>query len=100
MTQRRVQSAIFRKRIRALLLPIGLSCATLVCLAQIAPAPGPDPFGGGPGAFPGAGPSDPGVQSDNRGTGASLVTPANDPGGYVAFFQDAQTRFAAEDNVT
>ena len=61
MSQRRVQSASFRKRIHALLLPVGLSCATLCCLAQIAPAPtsATGQFGGGPGGFgggPGGGP--------------------------------------------
>ena len=97
MTQRRVQFANFRKRIHAVLLPIGLLCATLCCFAQFAPSS----FGPGPGIFPGrGGASDPGVQNDNRGTGASLVTAANDPGGYGAFFQDGLTRFNAEDNVT
>src|SRR5262249_31748019 len=65
--------------------PIGLSLVVLGCFAQF-------PGGGG-------GATDPGVQGGNRGTGASLVTAANDPGGYVAFFQDGQTRFKKVDNV-
>ena len=37
--------------------------------------------------------TDPGVQSGNRGTGATLINPANDPNGFYAFFQDGFTRF-------
>jgi hypothetical protein len=40
------------------------------------------------------------VQQGNRGTGAALVTPANDPGGYVALFQDGQKRFQAVESVS
>src|SRR5215469_17209420 len=71
---------------RVLWLPI----AGLCCFAQFQGGGG---FGGGEGA------TDPGVQQGNRGTGAALVTPANDPGGYVAFFQDGLARFQAVDAV-
>jgi len=37
--------------------------------------------------------TDPGVQSASRGTGASIINPANDPNGFYAFFQDGQSRF-------
>ena len=37
--------------------------------------------------------SDPGVQHRNRGTGATLIDPKNDPNGFFAFFQDGRTRF-------
>src|SRR5215475_9536091 len=86
----------FPKSIQALRVPIGLS---LVVLCSVAQTTQPTNFGGGgPGGGFG-GPTDPGVQGGNRGTGAALVTPANDPGGYVAFFQDGQTRFKAVDAV-
>ena len=32
--------------------------------------------------------TDPGVQSAGRGTGATIIDPANDPNGFTAFFQD------------
>jgi CxxC motif-containing protein (DUF1111 family) len=37
--------------------------------------------------------TDPGVQSANRGTGATLINPGNDPNGFTAFFQDGLARF-------
>ncbi len=37
--------------------------------------------------------TDPGVQSANRGTGATLINPGNDPNGFTAFFQDGLNRF-------
>jgi CxxC motif-containing protein (DUF1111 family) len=37
--------------------------------------------------------TDPGVQSGNRGTGGSIINPANDPNGFYVFFQDGLTRF-------
>jgi len=37
--------------------------------------------------------TDPGVQSGDRGTGATLIDPKNDPNGFLAFFQDGSTRF-------
>jgi len=82
------------KLVPVLGMPIGLSLAALCCLAQ-SPSASTGLSGGG---F-GGGPTDPGVQGGNRGTGASLVTPANDPGGYLAFFQDGQARFEAVDAV-
>ena len=35
--------------------------------------------------------TDPGVQSGNRGTGATII--ASDPNGFLPFFQDGQNRF-------
>jgi CxxC motif-containing protein (DUF1111 family) len=37
--------------------------------------------------------TDPGVQSAGRGTGATIIDPANDPHGFTLFFQDGLTRF-------
>ena len=37
--------------------------------------------------------TDPGVQGGFRGTGASIINPANDPNGLTNFFQDGFTRF-------
>jgi CxxC motif-containing protein (DUF1111 family) len=37
--------------------------------------------------------TDPGVQSGNRGTGATLINPADDPHGFTAFFTDGLARF-------
>jgi CxxC motif-containing protein (DUF1111 family) len=37
--------------------------------------------------------TDPGVQSASRGTGATIINPANDPHGFTAFFQDGLARF-------
>jgi CxxC motif-containing protein (DUF1111 family) len=37
--------------------------------------------------------TDPGVQSGNRGTGATLINPADDPNGFTAFFEDGLGRF-------
>jgi CxxC motif-containing protein (DUF1111 family) len=37
--------------------------------------------------------TDPGVQSASRGTGATIINPANDPNGFTAFFQDGLARF-------
>ncbi|HEX8814425.1 MAG TPA: di-heme oxidoredictase family protein [Terriglobales bacterium] len=44
--------------------------------------------------------TDPGVQSGNRGTGATLINPSNDPHGFYAFFQDGQARFQAVESVS
>ena len=44
--------------------------------------------------------TDPGVQSGNRGTGATLINPANDPNGFYAFFQDGLTRFQEMETVS
>jgi CxxC motif-containing protein (DUF1111 family) len=43
---------------------------------------------------------DPGVQSANRGTGATLIDPANDPNGFTAFFQDGLNRFQEVETVS
>jgi CxxC motif-containing protein (DUF1111 family) len=37
--------------------------------------------------------TDPGVQSASRGTGGTLIDPANDPNGFTAFFNDGLARF-------
>jgi CxxC motif-containing protein (DUF1111 family) len=47
----------------------------------------------------GPGVQDPGVQSANRGTGASLIA-GNDETGYTAFFQDGLNRFQAVESVS
>jgi CxxC motif-containing protein (DUF1111 family) len=44
--------------------------------------------------------TDPGVQSGNRGTGATLINPANDPNGFYAFFQDGLNRFQEVESVS
>jgi CxxC motif-containing protein (DUF1111 family) len=44
--------------------------------------------------------TDPGVQSGNRGTGATLISPANDPKGFTAFFQDGLNRFQEIETVS
>jgi CxxC motif-containing protein (DUF1111 family) len=44
--------------------------------------------------------TDPGVQSGSRGTGATLINPANDPNGFYAFFQDGLTRFQNVETVS
>ncbi len=43
---------------------------------------------------------DPGVQSGNRGAGATLIDPANDPNGLTAFFQDGLNRFQEVETVS
>ena len=68
--------AKFAKATVAFWLRAGLSLAALCCFAEINP-----------------GPADPGVQSANRGTGATIIDPANDPHGFTAFFQDGFNRF-------
>jgi CxxC motif-containing protein (DUF1111 family) len=74
----------FPKSIRAFWMPIGLSWAALCCFAQFQ-------FGG---------PTDPGVQKGNRGTGAAIMDPANDPNGYMAFFHDGLKRFQDVESVS
>jgi len=44
--------------------------------------------------------TDPGVQSANRGTGATIINPANDPNGFTAFFQDGLKRFQDVESVS
>jgi CxxC motif-containing protein (DUF1111 family) len=72
----------------ALRLSIGLSLVVLCCFAQTASVGSS------------SGPTDPGVQTANRGTGATIINPANDPNGFTAFFQDGQTRFQAVESVS
>jgi CxxC motif-containing protein (DUF1111 family) len=43
--------------------------------------------------------TDPGVQSGNRGTGATLI-PSNDQTGFLAFFNDGQKRFQDVESVS
>jgi hypothetical protein len=42
--------------------------------------------------------TDPGVQSGNRGTGATIIT--SDPNGFLPFFTDGQARFQAVESVS
>ena len=42
--------------------------------------------------------TDPGVQSANRGTGATIIT--SDPNGFLPFFQDGQIRFQDVEQVS
>ena len=44
--------------------------------------------------------TDPGVQSASRGTGGTIIDPANDPNGFTAFFNDGLTRFQAVETVS
>jgi CxxC motif-containing protein (DUF1111 family) len=44
--------------------------------------------------------TDPGVQAANRGTGVTIINPANDPNGFTAFFQDGQNRFQEVETVS
>ncbi len=53
------------------------------------------PFGGTASAQ-----TDPGVQITNRGTGGTLINPANDPNGFYPLFQDGLTRFQAVESVS
>jgi CxxC motif-containing protein (DUF1111 family) len=46
------------------------------------------------------GQTDPGVQSTSRGTGATIINPANDPNGFTAFFNDGKIRFQELENVS
>jgi CxxC motif-containing protein (DUF1111 family) len=82
-----MRPANFRKSTLAFCLPLGLLWAALCCFAQFQPG------GGG-------GPTDPGVQRGNRGTGATLINPANDPNGFTAFFEDGLKRFQAVETVS
>ena len=79
----------FSKLAKTPWLPIGLSWVGLCCFAQF--QPGGSQFGG---------PTDPGAQAGNRGTGSSIINPANDPNGYMTFFQDGQKRFQAVESVS
>jgi len=44
--------------------------------------------------------TDPGVQKANRGTGATLISAANDPNGFLAFFLDGLNRFQEVETVS
>ena len=44
--------------------------------------------------------TDPGVQSASRGTGATIINPADDPNGFTAFFQDGLNRFQVVETVS
>jgi CxxC motif-containing protein (DUF1111 family) len=44
-------------------------------------------------------PQDPGVQAASRGTGTTIINPADDPNGFLAFFEDGQNRFQAVETV-
>jgi len=68
---------------------LGLSSVVLCCLAQTPSSP-----------TNGNGPIDPGVQSANRGTGATIINPANDPKGFTPFFQDGLNRFQEVESVS
>jgi CxxC motif-containing protein (DUF1111 family) len=46
------------------------------------------------------GQTDPGVQSGNRGTGATIINLANDPNGFTPFFQDGLKRFQDVESVS
>jgi CxxC motif-containing protein (DUF1111 family) len=70
-------------------LSLGLSSVVLSCLAQTPSSP-----------TNGNGPIDPGVQSANRGTGATIINPANDPKGFTPFFQDGLNRFQEVESVS
>jgi CxxC motif-containing protein (DUF1111 family) len=80
-------------KITSVLLVVVLSFAGMA-LAQQGPGGG-GPHGGGGG---GGGATDPGVQTRSRGTGQTIIT--TDPNGYLAFFQDGQTRFQAVETVS
>jgi CxxC motif-containing protein (DUF1111 family) len=56
--------------------------------------------GPGPGSSDPSGPTDPGVQTASRGTGASLINSSNDPSGYTAFFNDGLNRFQEVETVS
>ena len=47
-----------------------------------------------------SGQTDPGVQSASRGTGATIIDPANDPNGFTAFFNDGLNRFQEVETVS
>jgi CxxC motif-containing protein (DUF1111 family) len=66
---------------------------------QFDPGGGHPPGGSPPHAQGGDPPQDPGVQAASRGTGATLISPNNDPNGFTAFFDDGQKRFAEVETV-
>jgi hypothetical protein len=66
-----MKQANSRRPITILWLQVALSLASLPCFAQ----------------------TDPGVQSGNWGTGATIINPANDPNGFTAFFNAGSDQF-------
>jgi len=84
-----MQSAHLRKVSAMFWLLLGLSSVVLCCLAQTPSSP-----------TNGSGAIDPGVQSANRGTGATIINPGNDPKGFIAFFQDGLNRFQEVESVS
>lgn len=48
----------------------------------------------------GPAPQDPGVQTASRGTGATIINPADDPNGFTAFFEDGLNRFQLVETVS
>jgi CxxC motif-containing protein (DUF1111 family) len=44
--------------------------------------------------------TDPGVQSASRGTGGTIINPAEDPNGFTAFFKDGLNRFQEVETVS
>ncbi len=44
--------------------------------------------------------TDPGVQSASRGTGVTIINPADDPNGFTAFFEDGLARFQEVETVS
>jgi CxxC motif-containing protein (DUF1111 family) len=44
--------------------------------------------------------TDPGVQSASRGTGATIINPADDPKGFTAFFENGLARFQEVETVS
>ncbi len=44
--------------------------------------------------------TDPGVQRGNRGTGGTIINPADDPKGFTGFFQDGLNRFQETETVS
>jgi CxxC motif-containing protein (DUF1111 family) len=56
--------------------------------------------GGGGGHGRGQQATDPGVQTGSRGTGQTIINPADDPTGYFPFFEDGLNRFQEVETVS
>jgi CxxC motif-containing protein (DUF1111 family) len=54
---------------------------------------------GGQTAGPAQAVQDPGAQAAPRGTGVTIINPADDPNGFLAFFTDGRNRFQAVETV-
>jgi CxxC motif-containing protein (DUF1111 family) len=76
-----MQTGNVPKATAPLWLLLGLSSAVLCGLAQT------------PANTTSGGATDPGVQTANRGTGATIIKAGNDPNGFTAFFTDGLARF-------